>query len=108
MQRKGYNERPSHKEMGGVERRGPRARIGREPFKEGAKVCEPMGREQGQQGGWADRPCEERRAEGFNERKERPRVSQGDEGRELKKEEGRAESSKRAVMLKEKRETVGL
>jgi hypothetical protein len=34
--------------------------------------------------------------------------SQGDEGRELKEEEGRAESSKRAVILKEKREAVGL
>jgi hypothetical protein len=32
----------------------------------------------------------------------------GNEGRELKKEEGRAESSRRAVMLKEKREAVGL
>jgi hypothetical protein len=84
MQRKGYNERPSHKEMGGVERRGPRARIGREPFKEEAEVCEPMGREQGQQGGWADRPCEERRAEGFNER--RPRIMREGRGRGFLKE----------------------
>ena len=42
------------------------------------------------------------------EEEERPRVSQGDEGRELKEEECRAESSKRAVMLKEKEEAVGL
>jgi hypothetical protein len=41
-------------------------------------------------------------------KKRGPRVSQGDEGRELKEEEGRGESSKRAVMLKEKREAVGL